>query len=142
MSALKCHQHNSWNMVQFPLRKCVVYNIMTQGYELWPQDQFLLRFEVTLPGADPAILKRGFPTQDKRGGGVPTICPHSNALIGQNKGGSGGSPWIGKCFTDTRISCEPKCVQNFFIWRFIFSMIDHNIKSFKLSWLTYNLDLA
>ena len=38
-----------------------------------------------LSGADTDILKRGFPTKDK--GRVPTICPHSNALIGQKKGG-------------------------------------------------------
>ena len=50
-------------------------------------------FHPALSGADPAILKRG----------VPTICSHSNALIGQKKGGFQPPeppplPWICHCF--------------------------------------------
>ena len=36
-------------------------------------------------GGSSHFKKGGFPTQDK--GGIPTICPHSNALIGQKKEG-------------------------------------------------------
>ena len=43
----------------------------------------------TFSGADPAILKRVVPKPGQRG--VPTVCPHSNALIGQKRGGS--NPW-------------------------------------------------
>ena len=47
-------------------------------------------------GADPAILKRGFPTQDKRGGSSYESPFKSSALIGQKRGvpSPGNSPWI------------------------------------------------
>ena len=51
-------------------------------------------------GADPAILKRGLQPRIK-GGGVTTICPHSNTFIYCPKPLDTPTPWIcttGHCF--------------------------------------------